>query len=95
MCQIGNKNGPVYAQMKLEEGMPYIIEITPRLDGCHMWNLLSYYNEVNLMKLTFEHLLNGDTSELENIKNPNDKYILEFICQNQIPQQIIWHLKTK
>ncbi|WP_324659164.1 ATP-grasp domain-containing protein [Bacillus cereus] len=76
------KNGPVYAQMKLEEGMPYIIEITPRLDGCHMWNLLSYYNEVNLMKLTFEHLLNGDTSELENVKkNPNDKYILEFICQ--------------
>lgn len=76
------KNGPVYAQMKLEEGIPYIIEITPRLDGCHMWNLLSYYNEINLMKLTFEHLLNGDTSEVEKFKNnSNDKYVLEFICQ--------------
>ncbi|WP_002144774.1 ATP-grasp domain-containing protein [Bacillus cereus] len=76
------KNGPVYAQMKLEEGIPYIIEITPRLDGCHMWSLLSYYNEINLMKLTFEHLLNGDTSELEKFKNnSNDKYVLEFICQ--------------
>jgi len=75
-------NGPVYAQMKIENGQPYIIEITPRLDGCHMWKLLKYYSGVNLLKLTFEHLLNNDTSELENTKNKtNSKYTLEFICQ--------------
>lgn len=67
--------------MKLEEGMLYIIEIIFCLDGCYMWNLLFYYNEVNLMKLIFEYLLNGDIFELENVKkNLNDKYILEFIC---------------
>jgi biotin carboxylase len=76
------KNGPVYAQMKLEQGEPYIIEITPRLDGCHMWNILNRYTGVNLLKLTFEHLLNNDMSELEKKYNEfNDGYVLEFICQ--------------
>lgn len=75
-------NGPVYAQMKLEKNEPYIIEITPRLDGCHMWNILKEYTGVNLLKLTFEHLINGDISELNKVRNKNiEKCILEFICQ--------------
>lgn len=80
--KLGINNGPVYLQMKIEQGKPYIIEITPRLDGCHMWNVLEKFTGVNLLKLTFEHLLNGDTSELDNgIKDFKEKYILEFICQ--------------
>ncbi len=80
--KLGIINGPVYAQMKLEQDKPYIIEITPRLDGCHMWNLLTYYTGVNLLKLTFEHLLGNDTSELEKqLKDFKDGYVLEFICQ--------------
>lgn len=80
--KLGILNGPVYAQMKLEQGRPYIIEITPRLDGCHMWNLLTYYTGVNLLKLTFEHLLSNDTSELEKqMEEFKDGYVLEFICQ--------------
>lgn len=80
--RLGIKNGPVYAQMKLEQGNPYIIEITPRLDGCHMWRILSYYTGINLLRLTFQHLLNNDLSELNNLKQSlSDGYILEFICQ--------------
>lgn len=80
--KLGIMNGPVYVQMKLEKYKPYIIEITPRLDGCHMWNLLTYYTGVNLLKLTFEHLLHNDTSELTKLKEDlSDKYVLEFICQ--------------
>jgi len=80
--KIGIENGPVYAQVKLEKDKPYIIEITPRLDGCHMWKLLNYYKDVNLLKLTFEHLLKADTSELDNYKDElNYEYTLEFICQ--------------
>lgn len=76
------ENGPVYAQMKLESEEPYIIEITPRLDGCHMWNILNNYSGVNLLKLTFQHLLNNDMSELDKIYNEfNEGYTLEFICQ--------------
>ncbi|MGG4040954.1 ATP-grasp domain-containing protein [Bacillus smithii] len=80
--KLGITNGPVYAQMKLEQGMPYIIEITPRLDGCHMWNILYYYTGVNILKLTFEHLLNNDISELDKQYDElKGGYVLEFICQ--------------
>ncbi|MBT2616771.1 MULTISPECIES: acetyl-CoA carboxylase biotin carboxylase subunit family protein [unclassified Bacillus (in: firmicutes)] len=75
-------NGPVYVQMKLEEDMPYIIEITPRLDGCHMWSILELYTGVNLLKLTFEHLLNNETSELKKEYDElRNGFVLEFICQ--------------
>jgi biotin carboxylase len=75
-------NGPVYAQMKIANGAPHIIEITPRLDGCHLWKLLGYYSGVNLLKLTFEHLLNNDITELNNRYDEfKDRYTLEFICQ--------------
>ncbi|MBS4178121.1 ATP-grasp domain-containing protein [Lederbergia citrea] len=80
--KLGITNGPVYAQMKLEQGRPYIIEITPRLDGCHMWNILNYYTRVNLLKLTFEHLLNNDIAELKKqSEDLGNGYVLEFICQ--------------
>ena len=40
VCErVGLTQGPVYAQMKVEDGTPHIIELTPRLDGCHMWQL--------------------------------------------------------
>ncbi|OUQ67924.1 carbamoyl-phosphate synthase small subunit [Eubacterium sp. An11] len=63
--RVGIKNGPVYFQMKIEKGHPYIIEMTPRLDGCHMWNILEKATGVNLMKLVFEHLLYDKITELE------------------------------
>lgn len=80
--KLGINNGPVYVQMKIEDGVPYIIEITPRLDGCHMWNLLQRYTGINLLKLTFDHLINNDINELQ-LNPPSTKKdcILEFICQ--------------
>jgi biotin carboxylase len=79
--RIGIKNGPVYFQIKVENKRPYIIEITPRLDGCHMWKLLKYHTGINLLKLTFEHLINGDISELSKKKEINENYELEFFCK--------------
>lgn len=79
--KIGILNGPMYAQVKIEDGEPYIIEITPRLDGCHMWNILEHYTGVNLIKLTFDHLLNNVTREINKYNRKEDKYTLEFICQ--------------
>lgn len=74
-------NGPFYVQMKLEGTMPYIIEITPRLDGCHMWNLLNNYCETNLLTTTFNHLLENNTESLSNYSPKDGTYYLEFICQ--------------
>lgn len=55
---IGIKNGPMYFQLKLTSMGPRIIEITPRLDGCHIWQLIKYCWNVNLLALTFRLLLN-------------------------------------
>lgn len=81
-CQrLGIMNGPIYFQMKLEKQKPYIIEMTPRLDGCHMWNILSRATGVNLMKLVFEHLLYDDTSELAKKSDNIIPMELVFFCQ--------------
>lgn len=98
--KIGIYNGPVYAQMKLEKNTPYIIEITPRLDGCHMWKLLDYATGINILELTFAHLINNDTSILKHQNYQISRtYTLEFDCQepgtkahydNSIDQNQIW-----
>lgn len=79
--RVGILNGPIYFQMKIMGDQPYIIEMTPRLDGCHMWNVLSRATGVNLMKLTFEHLLYNDVSELENYNGEINPMELVFWCQ--------------
>jgi biotin carboxylase len=79
--KIGIENGPAYFQVKLENGSPYIIEITPRLDGCHMWALLTYHTGINLLKLTFDHLLKNDFSELDKGPVFSKGYELNFFCQ--------------
>lgn len=99
--RVGIKNGPVYFQMKVEGDTPYIIEMTPRLDGCHMWNILAKATGVNLMKLVFGHLLNNDISELENATNDIKPMELVFWCQKphsymdrsvfELPEDSLYH----
>lgn len=79
--KLGVQNGPLYFQIKMRGAQPYIIEVTPRLDGCHMWNLLKHYTGVNLIKLTFEHLLFGKTDELHKYELSGRGYTLEFLCE--------------
>ena len=78
--RVGIENGPVYFQMKVENNHPYIIEMTPRLDGCHMWNILEKATGVNLMKLVFEHLLYGNISELKKERDIKPMELV-FWCQ--------------
>jgi hypothetical protein len=51
----------VYFQLKLTSAGPKIIEITPRLDGCHMWRLIEMVGGVNLLDASVR-LLTGDKS---------------------------------
>jgi len=50
-------NGPAYFQMKLKGKEPKLIEVTPRLDGCHLWHLIKEYCGVDLIEAAFGHLL--------------------------------------
>lgn len=52
-------NGPTYFQIKITaDRMPFIIEVTPRLDGCHMWRLIKYSTGVDLLNLTVDFIEN-------------------------------------
>ncbi len=81
---LGLENGPAYFQIKVAENGPKIIEITPRLDGCHMWRLIEYYTGVNLLECSVR-LLVGDQSLEEVFVNrkpvKKESYLTEFLCQ--------------
>ena len=51
------RNGPVYFQMKYTDKDVFVIEVTPRLDGCHIWRLIDLEYGVNLLDLSFRLLL--------------------------------------
>ncbi|HNV80460.1 MAG TPA: ATP-grasp domain-containing protein [Tenuifilaceae bacterium] len=55
------KNGPAYFQIKIDKNEnPKIIEITPRLDGCHIWRLISELKGINLFDIIVNHLINNE-----------------------------------
>lgn len=76
---VGLKNGPAYFQIKVTpEGNPFLIEVTPRLDGCHMWRLIRYSTGVDLLDASLDMLqglpyVQPDTYEAA-------PYSLEFLC---------------
>lgn len=72
-------NGPAYFQIKVVNDEPYIIEVTPRLDGCHMWRLIKNYCGVDLLDFSFRHLLGQKFSCIP--ENNTGNYVLEFMCQ--------------
>ena len=75
------ENGPSYFQFKLTRAHhPKLIEVTPRLDGCHLWRLIEMSTGVNLLDWTMRHL-SGDTSFVgETTVDPKDGR-LQFYCQ--------------
>jgi len=75
------KEGPVYFQMKLEHGEPRIIEVAPRLDGCHLWRLIKYHRNVDLLAMTFQHLIFGRIGSINTEANEKTSYCLKFICE--------------
>ena len=80
--KIGVENGPFYCQIKLKNGTePVILEITPRLDGCHMWNLIKHYCGADLLDACFRHLLEGEAVLTDNYVMPDEEYCLEFMSK--------------
>ena len=81
VCErVGLTQGPVYAQMKVEDGIPHVIEVTPRLDGCHMWQLISMSSGVDLLEATLRHLAFAETPAFDPAP-PVRPMELEFVCQ--------------
>jgi len=76
---LGLINGPVYFQIMMRGDTPYLIEVTPRLDGCHMWRLIKYATGVDLLECAISQLQGMSLTFPD--KYSLDKGTLEFFCQ--------------
>lgn len=77
-------NGPVYFQISIYRETPYIIEVTPRFDGCHIWRLIKMTKGIDLLEITMSHLLTRhvDPSSFTAVKGTNGQaFILRFLSQ--------------
>lgn len=78
--KLGIVDGPLYMQIKLEENHPVLIEVTPRLDGCHMWNLIKHYCGVDLLSASLDYLLENKKPQFS-ADFSEDKMKLKFMCE--------------
>jgi predicted ATP-grasp superfamily ATP-dependent carboligase len=62
---LGIENGPIYFQMKLTSKGPRIVEVMPRLDGCHIWRLIKTVIGVDLLEASFRLLLGDRDVDLQ------------------------------
>lgn len=60
------ENGPVYFQLKITRDGPRIIEITPRLDGCHLWRLIKVSGGPDLLEASVNLLTKDKIPKLKN-----------------------------
>lgn len=61
---LGIQNGPVYYQAILTQKGPRIVEVTPRLDGCHMWRLIKTVGGADLLEASIHCLLGNSPPDL-------------------------------
>lgn len=76
------RNGPLYCQIKLREGRPVLMEVSPRLDGGHLWRMWKMLTGVDIMKILVGHLT-GKTplySDFGSVKSEGPLE-LEYFCQ--------------
>ena len=74
-------NGPAYFQVIISPGgKPNLIEVSPRLDGCHMWRLIKYATGVDLLALTIDGLIGGFPKKY--IDYDVVPFEIEFLCQS-------------
>ena len=84
---LGLTDGPVYFQIMIQDGKPYLIEVTPRLDGCHLWRLIREASGIDLLDMTMNHLLYGEPLQKKKYRISDEGsshgriYHLEFFCQ--------------
>ena len=56
-----------------------MLEIAPRLDGCHMWNLIKHYCGADLLDACFTHLLTDEAVLTDSYPMPDEPLLLTFM----------------
>lgn len=80
------QDGVLYFQMIITSSGPKIVEIAPRLDGCHMWRMIKYSHKVNLVELAVSGLI-GNCEQVEETQISNDEN-LELMFQQMSPSNL-------
>ncbi|MBV5300909.1 MAG: ATP-grasp domain-containing protein [Methylococcales bacterium] len=84
---LGIKNGPVYFQIKLTSNGPRVVEITPRLDGCHLWRLIKIVRGIDLLAISFRWLFGEPLDDFNVVNYFND-------CNEAVPARLMFHLNV-
>ena len=59
------KDAVLYIQMRLKDGEPRVIEIAPRLDGCHIWRLIKHVSGIDLREYAIKCLLHDPIDRID------------------------------
>jgi biotin carboxylase len=97
---LGLRDGPLYFQIIMTGDGPKIVEIAPRLDGCHMWRLIEACRGSNLLDLVLDGL-SGDYIATSAASAQRGPMILQFFQQPpgtvfdqrayQVPDDAFYH----
>lgn len=84
VSELGIYSGPAYFQIKISQDKPRLIEVTPRLDGCHLWRIIRHAAGIDLLDLSVR-LLTGRAHEGSHSATVTDlaareSWTLEFFC---------------
>ena len=85
---LGITDGPVYFQTKFVPGEtePTLIEVTPRLDGCHIWRLIDAAYGIDLLDLSFRALMRDPMPP--NTPEPVPEGLLSLEFFHQLPDTV-------
>lgn len=64
VAAVGVRDGPLYLQLKLTGRGPRILEVAPRLDGCHLWRLIDLLYGVDLLRACWASLADLEAPSL-------------------------------
>ena len=67
---LGTRDGVLYFQMIVTPEGPRVVEIAPRLDGCHMWRLIRAAENVNLIEMAVACLTGA--GPVETVRNDGE-----------------------
>ncbi|MDQ6437589.1 ATP-grasp domain-containing protein [Mesorhizobium sp. LHD-90] len=75
---LGIKNGTLYYQMIVTSEGPRIVEIAPRLDGCHMWRLIKHSRGIDFLDGAVKRLTGAAVPRQDGRDEPGAVYELMF-----------------
>jgi biotin carboxylase len=83
VTSLGIQSGTLYFQMKVTRNGPKIVEIAPRLDGCHIWRLMALSCGLDYLDLSVRCLLGESIPRSDG--TPTAPGIFELMFQQMPP----------